>query len=87
MLVPTNESKEIMKYILEELWSKIRDLISSIISTNNSDDYDQKYMKIKFSLDHDLPLIKLLELCNVILVLDFFFFHERNKFYLLVFRG
>ena len=49
MLVPTNETKEIMKYILEELRSKIKDRISSIRSTNNSDDYDQKQMKIKFN--------------------------------------
>ena len=34
--------KKIKKY--EELWSKIRDLIRSI--TENSDDYDEKYMKI-----------------------------------------
>ena len=46
-LVLTNESKEeIKKY--EELWTKIRDLIGSI--TKNSDDYDKKYMKIKFNL-------------------------------------
>ena len=52
-LVPTNESKEkIKKY--EELWSKIRDLIRSV--TKNSDDYDEKYMKIKVHLDDDLPL-------------------------------
>ena len=45
-LVPTNKSKqEIKKY--EELWSKIRDLIRS--ETKNSDDYDKKYMKIKFN--------------------------------------
>ena len=31
----------------KELWSKIRDLISSV--TKNSDDYDEKYMKIKFN--------------------------------------
>ena len=43
-LVPTNENKE-KKY--EELWSKIRDLIRSI--TKNSDDYNEKYMKIKFN--------------------------------------
>ena len=41
-LVPTNESKEkIKKY--EELWSKIRYLISSV--TKKSDEYDEKYMK------------------------------------------
>ena len=52
-LVPTNESIEkIKKY--EELWCKIRDLIRSI--TKNSDDYDEKYMKIKFNLDNNLPL-------------------------------
>ena len=44
-LVPTNKSKEkIKKY--EELWIKTRGLISSI--TRNLDDYDEKYMKIKF---------------------------------------
>ena len=37
--VPTNESKEIIKKY-EELRSKIRDLIWSIIK--NSDDYDEK---------------------------------------------
>ena len=45
MLVPTNESKEkIKKY--EELWIRIRDLIRWI--TQSSDDYDEKYLKIKF---------------------------------------
>ena len=47
-LVPTNESKEkIKKY--EKLWIKIRDLIRSI--TKSLNDYDQKYMKIKFDSD------------------------------------
>ena len=45
ILVPTNESKEkIKKY--EELWIRIRDLIRWI--TQSSDDYDEKYLKIKF---------------------------------------
>ena len=43
-LVPTNESKEIIKEY-EELLSKIRDLVRS--ATKNSDDYDEKYLKIK----------------------------------------
>ena len=43
MLVPTNESKEIIKKY-EELWSKIRDLIRS--KTKNSNNYGEKYMKI-----------------------------------------
>ena len=47
-LVSTNESKEkIKKY--EELWIKIRDLIRSI--NKNSDDYNEKIMKIKLNSD------------------------------------
>ena len=55
LLVLTNESKEIIKKY-EELWIKIRDLVRSI--TKNSDDYDEKYMKIKFHSDNKLPLYK-----------------------------
>ena len=33
----------------EELWIKMRDLIRSI--TKNSDDYGEKYMKVKFTSD------------------------------------
>ena len=57
-LVPTNESKEkIKKY--EELWSKIKDLIRLI--TKNSDDYDEKYLKIKSNSDSGLPLNKMID--------------------------
>ena len=54
-LVPSNESKEIIKKY-EELLRKIKDLFSSIIK--NSDHFDQKYIKIKFNLDDELPLNK-----------------------------
>ena len=54
-LVPTKQSKDTLKRY-EELWNKIRDIIRSI--TNNLDNYDDKYMKIKFNLDDDLPLKK-----------------------------
>ena len=40
----------------EELWSKVKDLIRSKI--NNSDNYNWKYTKIKFTSDDDLPLKK-----------------------------
>ena len=64
-LVPTNESKEkIKKY--EELWSEIRDLVRSI--NKDSDDYDEKYMKITFDMDDDLPLNKTVEIHNVTIV-------------------
>ena len=54
-LVPNNEIKEkIKKY--EELWIKIRELIRSI--TKYSDDYNEKYMKIKVNSDGELAHIK-----------------------------
>ena len=53
-LFPTSESKEkIKKY--KELW--IKNLIKSI--TKNSDDYDEKYIKIKFNLGDNLLLNKI----------------------------
>ena len=53
ILNPINKSKEKIKRY-EERWSKIRNLISSI--NKNSDDYDEKYMKIKFNSEEELPL-------------------------------
>ena len=80
-LVPTNESKEkIKKY--EELWIKIRDLIRSI--TKNSDDYAEKYMKIKFNSDDELPLNNTIEIPTMTIVVRSFF-QENNKYYLQVF--
>ena len=76
-LVPTNQSKEIIKKY-EELWSKIRDLIRSIIKI--SDDYDEKYMKIKFSSDDNLPLNKTIEIHRAAIVIRAVF-HENNKYY------
>ena len=54
-LVPTNENKDKLKKY-EELWNKIRDLIISV--TNNTGDYNEKNMKIKFNLNDNLPLKK-----------------------------
>ena len=62
-LVPTNEHKEEIKKH-EELWSKIKDLIRSI--NKNSDDNDEKYMKIKFNSDDELPLDKAIEVSTMI---------------------
>ena len=76
-LVPTDESKDTLK-MYELLWNKIRDLIRSI--TNNLDDYDEKYMKIKFNLDDDLSLKNTLELHSMIIVAKSVF-HEGNKYY------
>ena len=49
------KSKKKMKK-REQLRTKIRYLISS--KTKNTDDYDEKYMKIKFYSDNELPLNK-----------------------------
>ena len=57
MKVSPDESKEIIeKY--EELRSKTKDLIGSV--TKNSDDYDEKYMKIKSNSDDEPPLNKVI---------------------------
>ena len=80
-LVLTNESKEKFgKY--EKLWSKIKDLIRSI--TKNSDDCDEKYMKIKFYLNDELPLNKIIEIPSAIIVVRDVF-HENYKYYPQVF--
>ena len=79
-LVLTNESKEkIKKY--EELWSKISNSIRSV--TKNSDDYDEKYMKIKFNLKIK-SLNKTIEIPSMIIVVRAVF-HENNKYYPQVF--
>ena len=73
--VPTNERKDkIKKY--EELWIKIVDLIRSI--TKSSDDYDKKYMKIKFKSDNELHINKMLEI-PIITIFVRAIFLENNK--------
>ena len=52
-------------------WNKIRDLIRSI--TKNSDDYDEKYMEIKFNFDDELPLNKTIEISIVKIVIRVLF--------------
>ena len=58
-LVPTDKNKDISKKC-EELWNKIRGLIGS--KTNNSGNYDKKYVKIKFISDDNLIPRETLEL-------------------------
>ena len=79
--VPTDESKDALKKY-EELWSKIKDLIRSI--TNNSNDRNEKYIKIKFNSDDDLPLKKTLGFHNIIIVVSSVFY-EGKKYYPRVF--
>ena len=66
----------------EGLWSKIKDLIRSV--TKNLDNYDKKYMKIKFNQDDEFPLNKMIEIPSIIRVVRAVS-HENNKYYLQVF--
>ena len=50
-LVSTDKNKETIKKY-EELLNTIRDLVRSI--TKNSDNYDEKYMKVKFNYNDEL---------------------------------
>ena len=75
--VSTNESKEKIKEY-EERWYKIGDLIRSI--NKNSDDNDERYMKIKFNSDDYLRLNKVIETPTITIVVRAVF-HEINKHY------
>ena len=81
MLVHTDEIKETLKKY-EELWTKITNFLRS--KTDNSDDNDKKYMKIKFDLDDDLPLNKTLEPRDMLRVI-ISVFHEGSRYYSQVF--
>ena len=61
---------------------KFRDLIRSI--TKNSDDFDENYMKVKFNLDDELPLTKMIEIPSMVIVVRAVF-QENNKYYPQVF--
>ena len=76
MLVITNVSVE-KTTKCEDLWSKFRELIRLI--TKNSDDYDETYMKIKFSSDHELSINKTMEIPSMIIVI-WVALHENNKY-------
>ena len=59
------KAKEKIK-IYKELWIKIRDSIKAV--TEISDDYDEKYMRIKFDTDDKLPLNKTLKIHIITIV-------------------
>ena len=74
-LVSTDESRDKLKEY-EKLWRKMEDLIRSI--NDNSDNYDEKYMKIEFNSDFDLPMKKTIEFYDIILVVRSVF-SDSNK--------
>ena len=48
--------------------------------TENSDGYDEKYLKIKFNLDDKLPLNKTIDITSMIIIVRTVFY-ENNKYY------
>ena len=56
----------------------MRDLVRLI--TKNLEDYDSKYMKIKFNLDDELPLNKNIEIPTITVVLRASV-HKNDKYY------
>ena len=48
--------------------------------TKSSDDYDKKYMKIKFNPNDELPINKTIEIPSMIIVVRVVF-HENDKYY------
>ena len=54
------------------------------LTTKNSDDYDEKYMKIKFNSDDELALNKAIEIPSMIITARAIFL-ENNKYYPQVF--
>ena len=79
--VRTDKGKDALKKY-GELWKNVKDLVRSV--NNNSDDYNEKYMKIKFNSDNNLPLRKKLELGNIIIVVRSVF-HYSNIYYSQIF--
>ena len=67
-----------MKTIKYQGHLSIRDLLRSI--TENSDDYDKKYMKIKLNSGDELPLNKKIKIPSMIIVARAFI-HKMNKYY------
>ena len=62
--------------------SETKDLIKSI--NDNSDYYDENYMKITFNSDDNLPLQKYTKLHGIMIVVGSVF-HKGNKYYSQIF--
>ena len=78
----TDTGKEVLqKYT--ELWYGIKNLIEKI--DNKPSEYGSDFKKIKFNLDDNLPLNKILKLHNLTVVVNSFF--EDGKYYPQIFLG
>ena len=74
----TEKNKEVLeKYT--KLWDEIKYHIQTI-NADKSGEYDKDYMKIKFNLDDNLPLNKILKL-RILTIIVRFVFEENSKYY------
>ena len=67
---------EIKQY--KEAWNKIKYLID--LENDDSGNYDKKHMKLKFKSNDYLPLIRKLEMYNVVIIITHAFYNN-NKYY------
>ena len=74
-------SREILERFAE-VWDKVISLIKKI--SDKPGDYDQKYIKIKFDLDHNLSLNKILKLHNLTVIVRSIS-EEDREYYLQIF--
>ena len=68
-----------------KLWGEIKYHIQTI-NSGKSGEYEKDYIKIKFNLDDDLPLNKILKLHNLTIIVKTVF-EEDGKYYPQVFLG
>ena len=76
-LPPTNESEEKMKLDTKIKNEELQWI--TVINTKTSHDYNEKYMKIKYSSDDELSLNKTIEVPTISIVVRAFL--ENNKYY------
>ena len=72
------QGKNFKKY--EELWLKIRNLIRLITRNSDGYDYDEKYIKIKFNSDDELPLNKAIEISIITIIVRAIFLENYNYY-------
>ena len=73
-----DENRKVLKKDTE-LWGEIKNEIETISGGKNGD-YCKDFMKIKFDIDYNLPLNKLLKLCMLTIIVTSVF-EEDGKFY------
>ena len=78
----TNKNKEALEDYTE-LWDKLKDQIETI-SGNKLIEYKKDFIKIRFESDDNLPLDKILNIPECIIVARFVF-QETNNYYLQVY--